>query len=103
MNGEILVEEGKIAGISEQSLEGFTGETLDGQGNFAFPGFIDLHITRCCGADFMDGEEAAFAKIARSLPKEGTTSFLATTLTESAEKIQRAIHCGITVYAAWSG
>ena len=42
----------------------------------------------------MDGDEAAVAKIARYLPQEGTTSFLATTLTQSPEKIQRAIDCG---------
>src|SRR4051812_48952463 len=82
IDGEILIEEGKISRISSQAIDGYTGERLDGQSFLALPGFIDIHIHGANGADFMDGDEASFAKIARFLPQEGTTSFLATTLTQ---------------------
>jgi len=94
MDGEILIQNGKIASISSKSNGGYTGESLDGQGRTALPGFIDIHIHGADGADFMDGNKAAFVKVAGFLPTEGTTSFLATTLTQSHDQIQQAIHCG---------
>jgi len=94
MDGEMLIQDGKIECISSESISGFTGEILDGQGRIGLPGFIDLHIHGANGADFMDGNEADFAKIAGYLPQEGTTSFLATTLTQSQDQIQQAIDSG---------
>lgn len=94
MDGEILIQNGKISCISSESNDGFTGEIVDGQGGIALPGFIDIHIHGAGGVDFMDGDEAAFVKVASFLPAEGTTSFLATTLTQSHDQIQQAIHCG---------
>lgn len=91
INGEILVEDGKIASISESKIAEFIGEVIDGTGCVALPGFIDIHIHGATGADFMDGEIAATKKIAEYLPQEGTTSFLATTITHSSERIKRAI------------
>ncbi|MER2260492.1 MAG: N-acetylglucosamine-6-phosphate deacetylase [Psychrobacillus sp.] len=91
INGEILVKDGKIASISESKIAEFIGEVIDGKGCVALPGFIDIHIHGATGADFMDGEIAATKKIAEYLPQEGTTSFLATTITHSSERIKRAI------------
>lgn len=55
------------------------------------PGFIDPHIHGAGGADAMDGSEEALATISRTLAEEGTTSFLATTMTESPAAILRAL------------
>jgi len=55
------------------------------------PGFIDIHIHGANGADVMDATEEALQTMATSLPGEGTTSFLATTMTQSQEKIERAL------------
>lgn len=92
--GEIIVENGKIAFVSDESIEGFTGERYDGQGCLVLPGFIDIHIHGAEGADFMDGTQESFVKIANTLPKEGTTSFLATTLTQSDEDIRKVVKAG---------
>lgn len=54
----------------------------------AAPGFIDLHIHGSNGADVMDCNEQALQTISSSLVKEGTTAFLATTITNSKEKLQ---------------
>lgn len=57
----------------------------------AVPGFIDMHIHGVNGADVMDATDEALQTMALALPKEGTTSFLATTITQSSEAIENAI------------
>ena len=55
------------------------------------PGFIDIHIHGANDADAMDGSWNALERMADTLPKEGTTSFLATTMTQDAESIEKAL------------
>ncbi|ASN04714.1 N-acetylglucosamine-6-phosphate deacetylase [Virgibacillus necropolis] len=64
---------------------------IDGTGKSLIPGFIDGHIHGANGADVMDATESALDKIAEILPNEGTTSFLATTITQSKKLIEAAI------------
>ncbi|WP_342597994.1 N-acetylglucosamine-6-phosphate deacetylase [Psychrobacillus sp. FSL H8-0483] len=54
---------------------------------YAMPGMIDIHVHGAAGYDFMDGSHEAFEGIAMALAKEGTTSFLATTITNPIEHI----------------
>ena len=54
-------------------------------------GFIDEHIHGAGGADVMDGTASALETISDCLAKEGTTAFLATTMTESREQIKKAL------------
>lgn len=55
------------------------------------PGFVDIHIHGAYGADAMDATSEALQTLATNLPKEGTTSFLATTMTQSAQAIEAAL------------
>ena len=55
------------------------------------PGFLDEHIHGAGGADTMDGSAEALSVISRTLVREGTTSFLATTMTQSPEKILKVL------------
>lgn len=55
------------------------------------PGFIDVHIHGAGGADTMDATFEALNTMASVLPEEGTTSFLATTITQEKEKIEGAL------------
>ena len=55
------------------------------------PGFIDQHIHGSATADAMDGSIEAITTIANSVACEGTTSFLATTMTQSVENISKAL------------
>ncbi len=55
------------------------------------PGFIDTHIHGAGGADTMDATPAAIATMADTLAREGTTSFLATTMTAGEEDTRRAL------------
>jgi N-acetylglucosamine-6-phosphate deacetylase len=93
-NGYILLERNKIKQFGRMSElpENCEAQIIDLQHNGnVFPGFIDLHIHGADGADAMDGTSEALHKIARKVPKEGTTSFLATTMTQSNELIENAL------------
>ncbi len=55
------------------------------------PGFIDTHIHGAGGADTMDGSSDALATMADTLVREGTTAFLATTMTQSEANTKAAL------------
>ncbi|WP_199425985.1 N-acetylglucosamine-6-phosphate deacetylase [Thermaerobacillus caldiproteolyticus] len=92
--GYVLVEGEKIVDIgpmsSQPDVNGATVIELDSH-HFVVPGFIDVHIHGAAGADVMDATTDALQTMATVLPKEGTTSFLATTMTASSDLIERAL------------
>ncbi|OAS83953.1 MULTISPECIES: N-acetylglucosamine-6-phosphate deacetylase [Metabacillus] len=55
------------------------------------PGMIDIHIHGANGADTMDATQEALDIMSSTLPREGTTSFLATTMTEDPSAIANAL------------
>lgn len=55
------------------------------------PGFIDEHIHGAGGSDAMDGTVKDLKIIADTVAKEGTTTFLATTMTQSKENILKSM------------
>ena len=55
------------------------------------PGLIDEHVHGAAGSDAMDGTMEDLGKIANALASEGTTAFLATTMTQSPENITKAL------------
>ncbi|WP_068673482.1 N-acetylglucosamine-6-phosphate deacetylase [Oceanobacillus sp. Castelsardo] len=93
VKGNIYIEEGRIKNIEMGSskLEDIGVEVIDATHLIAIPGFIDTHIHGANGADTMDATEEALDSITEFLPKEGTTSFLATTITQSNENIEKAL------------
>lgn len=92
ITGSILVTDGKINAIYQGTDNNDTdAKVIDGKGLYAIPGFIDGHIHGVNGADTMDATENCLDTMATFLPKEGTTSFLATTITQSPENIEKAL------------
>lgn len=90
--GWLLIREGKIAalGAGEQpSLEG--AATLDAGGRTLLPGFIDVHVHGGAGCEAMDAEPDGLRKMAAYYAQHGVTSFLATTWTDSHDRIARAL------------
>ena len=86
----IGIENGKIAYVG--SDESMISEALPYQnGEIVLPGFIDEHIHGAAGADAMDGTVEALSTIANAVASEGTTGFLATTMTQSPENILKAM------------
>lgn len=55
------------------------------------PGFVDVHVHGGSGADFMDGDEEANARILEFHASRGTTALAATTLSASQADLRRAV------------
>ncbi|UOQ91729.1 N-acetylglucosamine-6-phosphate deacetylase [Halobacillus shinanisalinarum] len=91
-SGCLQVKNGKIIAISDHPIGG-ADSVIDGKGESwtLVPGFIDVHIHGADGYDVMDASNEALAGMADRLPEEGTTSFLATTMTQSKQNISRAV------------
>ena len=89
VKSSISVENGKIAAIAEDlNVENY----CEVQENWiVVPGFIDQHIHGAMSSDGMDGSYKDIENIANGLAKEGTTAFLATTMTQSPENIITAL------------
>ncbi|TYS88959.1 N-acetylglucosamine-6-phosphate deacetylase [Rossellomorea aquimaris] len=92
--GYIKIENGMITEMGERSqltnTEEFKVISLP-HGYSVVPGMIDIHIHGVNGADTMDATREALDTMAVTLPKEGTTSFLATTMTEASGAIEKAL------------
>lgn len=102
-NGKIFLEdrilEGGYVQIKDTKITSFgliehmpqDDTIIDASGMIVAPGFIDQHIHGANGADHMDASFEALENIANFLPKEGTTSYLATTMTQSEEAVCEAL------------
>lgn len=84
---DIAFEDGKIVAIGKLD----NVEPIFDTDGVVLPGFIDEHIHGAGGADAMDGTEQALQTISEYVAKEGTTGFLATTMTQSPENIGKAL------------
>ncbi|KQL35341.1 N-acetylglucosamine-6-phosphate deacetylase [Psychrobacillus sp. FJAT-21963] len=89
---DLFLKDGKIEKIGTQ-LSNEADIHINGASNdwIVFPGFIDMHIHGSAGFDTMDATEEALRGMARSLVKEGTTSFLPTTMTQTTNAIETAL------------
>nr|WP_273853895.1 N-acetylglucosamine-6-phosphate deacetylase [Pseudalkalibacillus spartinae] len=93
-NGYLKVKNGIITEIGSAKQR----KEIDGEKVYTFPekvsllpGMIDVHIHGVNGADTMDATTEALDTMTKALPHEGTTSFLATTITQEAKAIERAL------------
>jgi len=93
-NGYIKIKDQKIIdfGLVEELTKDDQVEIIELPASYkAVPGFIDVHIHGANGADVMDATEEALDIMSETLPREGTTSFLATTMTQSDKAIEKAL------------
>lgn len=88
--GYILVEDGKITQITKGEYKGDL-TTIDVKGQHVLPGFIDIHMHGGYGEDAMDASFEGLKHLSESLLSEGTTSYLATTMTQSDDNIIKAL------------
>jgi len=82
---DLVVEDGKILSIGDTDLP---GEDL--QGRYVIPGLVDIHTHGCAGGDHLDGQEDKTKAICRWMASQGTTSILATIMTQSRDTMLRA-------------
>jgi len=66
-------------------------EVIDAAGAYVAPGFLNVHIHGCDGADTMDEDADALGKIAAFQARTGVTSFLPTTMTCAYDAVERAL------------
>lgn len=83
--GYIKVKDGKIQGIYDDIDD---NDFVDYKNYIIVPGFIDVHIHGWATGSFVhEGTEKTLENMSKELVKEGTTSYLPTTGTDSLEKI----------------
>nr|WP_319489100.1 N-acetylglucosamine-6-phosphate deacetylase [uncultured Caproiciproducens sp.] len=87
-NADIAVDGDKISAVAS----GLSGaEEYDFTGCVIVPGFVDIHIHGCVGADTCDADPDGLAKMCAHLVQEGITSFCPTTMTVSHELIGKSL------------
>ncbi len=87
-DADIAVGGDKISEIAP----GLSGEDeCDLTGCVIVPGFVDIHIHACVGADTCDAEPEGIAKMCAHLITKGVTSFCPTTMTVSHDDISKAL------------
>ncbi|MGE7933989.1 N-acetylglucosamine-6-phosphate deacetylase [Viridibacillus arvi] len=94
-NGFVYIKGEKIESVGEMEdcpIYSDVDQVFDCTGKqYVIPGMIDMHIHGAAGYDFMDSTIESFEEIAHALAKEGTTSFLATTMTNPIFHINEVI------------
>jgi N-acetylglucosamine-6-phosphate deacetylase len=91
VNGSVLIEDGMIVGVESSDVEFEDALSIDAEGRYISPGFIDIHIHGGGGFDFMDETEEAFIGIAETHARFGTTAMVPTTLSATKEAIIKAL------------
>ena len=77
---DVQVQNGLIAKVGA-NLSSDGEEVIDLKGKKLLPGFIDIHSHGCGGADFCDGSEESFQKMADTYIRAGVTTVMTTSMT----------------------
>lgn len=89
LENKVILFDNEIISITDKfDLDEY--EVIDLKGKYISSGFIDIHIHGSNGSDVMDATVEALENISRSVSRNGVTSFLATTMTQTSEDIIRS-------------
>lgn len=81
-NGYIAIDENLVETIGEGDInEDVFDKVINADGNYAFPGFIDIHTHGAMGYHAGDGCVESIERIAESKLNEGVTTFCPSTVT----------------------
>lgn len=87
-NGAIAFENGKITAVYESgAVLPDAAVIFDAEGNYAFPGFVDIHAHGADTKDVCDNDLESIRHIAKRKLEEGVTTWLPTTLTQPQDKL----------------
>lgn len=95
--GALLIKDGKIAEIVSSdsgvicSEQACYDEVIDAEGGYLLAGFVDIHCHGGAGYDFMDASPSEMGEIERFHLSHGTTTLVATTMTDTWKNIEGAI------------
>lgn len=87
-SGYVKVKDAVITDISKDKKEDI--EVKDYTGKIVAPGYFDTHVHGYGGYDIMDATKESLLEISKGIVHTGVTSFLATTLTDTDEKLDLA-------------
>ena len=103
VNTPVLVENGKISSFSEPCCSFENIELIDLESSYLLPGFIDIHTHGGFGVDVNNASVEGFEILSKFFASKGTTSYLASVLTDSRQKtlkilesVSEAMRSGIT-------
>lgn len=93
VKGGILLDGDAIKRVyaEEEAPELKNMEVIDGKGDYAIPGLIDLHFHGCKGDDFCDGTKEAIERIAAYEASIGVTGIAPATMTLPAEELEHIL------------
>ncbi len=92
VQGDIEIQDGKILRVGKNLPRKEEDLAVDcEEGYTVVPGFVDVHIHGCAGADTCDGTREAIETMSKFLLQHGVTSFCPTTMTTGKEVIERAL------------
>ncbi|WP_315117292.1 N-acetylglucosamine-6-phosphate deacetylase [uncultured Clostridium sp.] len=91
LQGKSIIYDEKIIKIVEDKYLNEDIETIDVEGNYISPGFIDIHVHGSKGSDVMDSNIENMETISKSLCSHGVAAFLPTTMTMPMEYINKAL------------
>lgn len=78
VEGDIQIEDGKIAEVIESTGQGNARDGFCARGCYVAPGFIDIHTQGCGGIDLDRATVEDVSRMARAMLAFGTTAYLAT-------------------------
>ena len=91
VRGDLEIEGGRIRQVGEKLSWSQNDLVVDCQGYTIVPGFVDVHIHGCAGADTCDGKRESIDAMAEFLLTKGVTSFCPTTMTVERAEIEAAL------------
>ena len=91
-NHTVVLEDGVIRDVAPGTQRNIPADrTIRVEDGWIVPGFLDIHTHGGAGHDTMDATAEALAGIAHHLARHGVTGFYPTTMTASAEDIDRCL------------
>jgi len=87
-NGAVAITNGIISAVYKAGEKLPAADTtFDAKGQYAFPGFIDIHAHGADNKDVCDNDLESVRHIAKTKLREGVTTWLPTTLTQPQAKL----------------
>ncbi len=88
-HANILIEDGKIAAISNDEIS--ADETIDLENRTLFAGFIDIHNHGAVGIDVNEASAETLQSVGKYLAENGVTAWLPTFVPDSVETYRKVV------------